>query len=58
MLSALFVFFEEAFEQHQVFFLIAQQRDAHILRHVIASFGGLNDFLVMFASGTLRNLAC
>ena len=58
MLSALFVFLQEAFEQPQMLFPIAQQRDAHILRHVVVPFGGLNDFLVMFASGTLRNLAC
>jgi hypothetical protein len=58
MLSALFVFFEEASEQHQVFFLIAQYRDAHFLHYVVVPFGGLNSFLVMFASGTLLNLAC
>ena len=58
MLSAFFLVLQEAFEQHQMLFRIAQQRDAHIMRHLVVPFGGLNDFLVMFASGTLRNLAC
>ena len=38
----LLVFLQESFEQDEVFFLVAQERDAHLLRHVVIAFGGLN----------------
>src|SRR5262249_6826380 len=50
-LLRLFVFLKKPFEQDQVFFFIAQERDAHVLGDVIISFGGLDDFFVLLAGG-------